>query len=79
MKEEKLPNTRNPSYWWVSGEFWNLRGQHNWEETHTHTHTHTHTQITCLTAIPSREVAQTLMSTSSEQELNRETQAACLG
>ena len=26
MKEEKFPNS------WVCEEFWNLRGQHNWEE-----------------------------------------------
>ena len=75
MKEEKLPNTRNPSHWWVSGEFWNLRGQHNLEGKKKKTYT----QITCLTAAPSREVAQTLMSTSSEWELNREARAACLG
>ena len=31
MKEEKFPNTRKPSHWRVCGEFWNLRGQHNWE------------------------------------------------
>ena len=32
VKEEKFPNTRKPSHWWVCGEFWNLGGQHNWEE-----------------------------------------------
>ena len=32
LKEEKFPNTRKHSHWWVCGEFWNLRGQHNWEE-----------------------------------------------
>ena len=32
IKEEKFPNTRKPSHWQVCGEFWNLRGQHNWEE-----------------------------------------------
>ena len=31
MKEEKFPNTRKHSHWWVCGEFWNLRGQHNRE------------------------------------------------
>ena len=31
MKEEKFPNSRKPSHRWVCGEFWNLRGQHNWE------------------------------------------------
>ena len=31
-KEEKFPNSRKPSHRWVSGEFWNLRGQHNQEK-----------------------------------------------
>ena len=64
MKEENFPNTRKLSHWRVCGEFWNLRGQHNWEE-------NTHTQNMCLTATPCREVAQMLMSTTSEQGLNR--------
>ena len=29
--KEMFPNSRKPSHWWVCGEFWNLRGQHNWE------------------------------------------------
>ena len=32
LQEEKFPNTRKPSHWQVCGEFWNLRGQHKWEE-----------------------------------------------
>ena len=28
---KKFPNSRRPSHSWVFGEFWNLRGQHNWE------------------------------------------------
>ena len=32
VKEGKFPNTRKPSHWWICGEFWNLRGQHNQEE-----------------------------------------------
>ena len=32
IKEEKFPNTRKPSHRQVCGEFWDLRGQHNWEE-----------------------------------------------
>ena len=32
VKEEKVLNTRKPSDQRVCGEFWNLRGQHNWEE-----------------------------------------------
>ena len=74
--KEKFPNTRKCSHQRVFGEFWNLRGQHNQEETHTHTHTHTH--ITSLTTTPSGEVAQTLESTSCKQGLNREAQAALL-
>ena len=31
MKEEKFPKTRKPSHWQDCGEFWNFRGQHNWE------------------------------------------------
>ena len=31
MKEEKFPNIRKPSHRQVYSEFWNLRGQHNWE------------------------------------------------
>ena len=78
MKEGKFPNTRKPSHWRVCGEFWNLRGQHNWEEGKKKTHTHTHTQITHLTITPSREVVQTLTSVTSKQGLNREVQAALL-
>ena len=37
-----------------------------------HTHTHTHTQNTRLTTTPSREVAQTLVSATSKQGLDRE-------
>ena len=43
VKEENFPNTRKPYHSWVCGEFWNLRGQHNQEETHTHMRAHTHT------------------------------------
>ena len=32
VKEKKFLNTRKSSYQRVSGEFWNLRVQHNWEE-----------------------------------------------
>ena len=31
VKKEKFPNTRTPSHPQVCREFWNLRGQHNWE------------------------------------------------
>ena len=66
VKEEKFPNSRKPSHWWVCGEFWNLRGQHNREGENTHTHTHTHTQNTRLTTTPSREVTQTPTSTAGQ-------------
>ena len=61
MKEEKFPNTRKPSHWWVCGEIWNLRGQHNWEGGKKNP------QIMCLNTTPSREVAQTLASAINEQ------------
>ena len=32
VKEEKFPNSRKPSRWWLCGQFWNLRGLHNQEE-----------------------------------------------
>ena len=32
LKKKKFPNTRKPCHQWVCGEFWNHRGQHNWEE-----------------------------------------------
>ena len=44
VQEEKFPHSRKSSHRQVCGEFWNLRGQHNQEDTHTHTHTHTHTE-----------------------------------
>ena len=61
MKEEKFPNTRKPSHWWVCGEIWNLRGEHNWEGKKKNP------QIMCLTTTPSREVAQMLASAIIEQ------------
>ena len=77
VKEEKFPNTRKPSHWWVCKEFWNLKGNITGGQTHTHTHTHTHTQNMLLTATP-REVAQMLMSAISEEDLDREAWVACL-
>ena len=38
---KKFPNSRKPSHEWVCGEFWNLRGQHNWEEEKKKTKKHT--------------------------------------
>ena len=74
MKEEKSPNTRKHSHQWVSGEFWNIRGQQNWGKKQNKKDLHT----MHLTTTPSGEVAQTLASASSEQGLNRESCAACL-
>ena len=74
VKEEKFPNTRKPSHWRVCGEFWNLRGHHNWEE-----NINKYTpQITCLMATPSGEIAQTLASATSKWGLNREARVALL-
>ena len=72
--KEKFPNSRKPSHQWVCGEFWNLRGKHNQEG-----EKKKNPQNTRLTAAPSREVAQTLVSTTSEEELDREVRVECLG
>ena len=71
--KEKFPNSRKSSHQWVCGEFWNLRGQHNQEGEKKNP------QNTRLTAAPSREVAQTLVSTTSEEELDKEVRVECLG
>ena len=73
MKEEKFPKSRTPSHRWVCGEFWNLRGQYNWEKKKKIP------QNTFLTATPSREVAQMLIFASREQGLDGKLQAAGLG
>ena len=67
--KEKFPHSRKPSHWWVCGEFWNLREQHNWEGKKTPQNTH-------LTSTVSREVAQRLASTTSERGLDGEARAA---
>ena len=72
VKEEKFPNSRKSSHWQVCGEYWNLRGQHNWGEKQNKTHTHTHTQNKCLTTTAHREVAQMLTSATSKWALGRE-------
>ena len=74
MKEEKFPNRSKLSHQQVCEEFWNLRRQHNLEEKEKKK-----TQNMRLTATASREVAQTLASTTSEQWLDREARIACLG
>ena len=73
VKEEKFLNIRKPSHRWVCGELWNLRGQHNREEKKKQ-----NPQYMRLTATPSGKVAQTPVSATSEQGLNREVQVAFL-
>ena len=71
VNEEKFPNSRKPSHRWVCAEFWNLRGQHNQEEETP--------QNMCLTITPSREVAQTPVSTTSKWGLDGEAQVPFIG
>ena len=61
--KEKSPHSRKPSHRHVCGEFWNLRGQHNWGEKK------------FIAYVPNRTAsgeAQRLASTTSEWELGRE-------
>ena len=74
MQEEKFPNSRKPSHRQVCGEFWNLRGQHNWEGKKKQKTTTTTTQNTHPTV--SEEVAQRLESATSEQGLDRKARPA---
>ena len=67
VKEEKFPNSRKPSHWWVCGEFWNLKGQQNLDGKKKKKKKK---QNTGLNATPSGEVAQTLASTTNEQGLD---------
>ena len=73
MKEEKFARSRKPSHKQVFGEFWNLRGQHNREEKKQKTKK---PQIMCLTTAASGEVAQVLVTTTSQRGLDREVRAA---
>ena len=82
VKDEKFLNTRKPSHQRVCGEFWNLRGQHNWEKLKKKKTKQNKTpteDVPNLTATPSGEVAQMLGSATSKRGLDREAQAACLG
>ena len=74
MKEEKFPNTRKSFYQWVCGEFWISEGNITRTEKKKK-----NLQIMRLTTTPSGEVAQMLTSATSEQGLDREARAACLG
>ena len=76
MKEQKFPHNRKHSHRHICAELWNLRGQYNREEKRKKER---NTEILHLAVTPSGKVAQTLQSASSEQELNREVPAACLG
>ena len=68
-KISKQQETLSPEPLWVVFEF---RGQQNWRKKKQNTeYTPNHN--------PSREVAQTLVSTSSEWGLDREAWATCLG
>ena len=40
VKEEKFPHSRKPSHRWICEEYWNLRGQHNWEKKKKKNRTH---------------------------------------
>ena len=71
MKEKKFPHTRKPYYRWVIGELWNLRGERNQKKKKTKNKK----QSMRLTVISSREMAQTLTSSSSELGLGKEVQA----
>ena len=71
VKEEKFLHSRKPSHMWVFGEFWNLRGQHNWEEKENPQNRH-------LTATASGEVAQMLTSTTCRRRLDREAQGGII-
>ena len=74
VKEEKFPNRMKSSHTRVCGEFWNLRGQHNWEGKKKKKAP----QNRRLTATASGEVAQTLASTTSERGMDREAWTASL-
>ena len=73
VKEEKFPNTGNPLTGRSVGTFGISEGNITWIKRKKKT------QIMRLTATPRGEVAQMLVPTSSEQGLNREVWAACLG
>ena len=73
MLEEKFPNSKKLSQLQVCGQFCNLRRQHYQGE-----EKKKNPQNKCLTTTPSEEIAQTLMSTTSEWGLKREAWAASL-
>ena len=32
VMKEMFPNSNKPSHWRICGEFWNLKGENNWEK-----------------------------------------------
>ena len=76
MKEECFQIAGKP-HLRACGEFWNLRGQHNWQKKKKRKKRNL--QNICLTTTASREVAQKLVSTTSEERLDRKMRAECLG
>ena len=73
VKEEKFPNSRNPSHWQVSGSLGISEGnitrrveKKNTENMH-------------LSTTTNREVPQMLTSTTCEWELDRKSLTECLG
>ena len=82
VKEEQLfPNSRKTSHWWVCGEFWNLKGQHNPEEKKNNK---TNKQTKKPTDYTSNCNSQRRCSPDAHicyqwQELYREAWVACLG
>ena len=62
----KFQHSRKPSHRWVCGEFWHLRGKHNWEGKKGRGKKKP-TQNMCLTTTASGEVAQLLAFTTREQ------------
>ena len=79
--KEKFANSRKHSHQLVCGEFWNKRGQHNWEvktHTHTQTHTHTHTHTEYAPNYNSQRRSSPDAPVSHQQAgLDREAQVAC--
>ena len=73
MKEESFQTQGNPL---TSGSVWSFGIS---EGNITSRKKKKKTENTLLTATPSGEVAQKLLSAPSEQGLNRETRVACLG
>ena len=79
MKEEKFPNRRKTSLAGLWGVLESQMATQPGEKKKKKKKKERNPQITHLTTTPSREIAQTLGSTSSELGLNRKARADCLG